>query len=250
MHIPRRTFLKYVTFGAATSVVAGKLWQREVLAYCENLPGQQDGLFKVRVSDYPALLEDYGSVRLGVNPVISPAPIDDGRFYPFIITRDGFGNFYVLDSECRHNRCVVPAYDSIEFLIRCQCHGSCYGVDGSVLQGPALQPLHRYQATFDGVDTLTIQIPCWGFKTQATVLPGGATARLRLDFDATKEVTYKVSFAQSPNGPWSPASFATASGDAANLTELTPATSGLVSVYLDRTTATGFYAVGMKLSEV
>lgn len=249
MQLPRRTFLKYVTFGTATSVVAGKLWQREVLAYCENLPGQQNAVLKVKISEYPALLSDFGSVRLGINPVNSSDPIDDGRFYPFIITRDGFGNFYVLDAECRHARCVLPAYDSLEFKIVCECHGSWYDVDGSVLQGPALQPLHRYQATFDGVDTLTIQVPCWGFKTQATVLPGGPTTRLRLDFDAIKEVTYEVSFSQSPNGPWSPASFAITPSGAANLIELTPTASGPVSVYLDRTTATGFYAVGMKLVE-
>ncbi len=29
MNLPRRHFLKYVAFGSATSIVAGKLWQRE-----------------------------------------------------------------------------------------------------------------------------------------------------------------------------------------------------------------------------
>src|SRR6478736_1001734 len=249
MHIPRRNFLKLVTFGTATSIVAGKLWQREVMAYCENLPGQQNAVFKVRISDFPALLSEFGSVRLGINPVNSPDPIDDGRFYPLIITRDGFGNFFVLDSECRHARCVVPKYDNEEFLIRCECHGSCYDVEGNVLVGPAQQPLHRYESSFDGVDTLTIHIPCWGFTTQATVLPGGSTPRIRLDFDAVLQVTYEVSFAQCPTGPWTTASFATKPTGPVDQTSLTTANSGPVSVYLDRTTATGFYAVGMKLAE-
>ena len=249
MHIPRRNFLKLVTFGTATSIVAGKLWQREVLAYCENLPGQQNAVFKVRISDFPALQSEYGSVRLGINPVLSSDPIDDGRFYPFIITRDGVGTFFVLDSECRHARCVVPAYDYPTFEIRCPCHGSAYEVDGSVKEGPAMQPLHRYESSFDGVDTLTIKIPCWGFTTQATVLPGSGTTRLRLDFDAVLQVTYEISFAQSPNGPWTTASFATTSTGTADQTSLTLENSGPVSVYLDRTTSTGFYAVGMKLSE-
>src|SRR6187399_2044985 len=112
MHIPRRNFLKLVTFGTATSIVAGKLWQREVLAYCGNSAGEQDAVFKVRISDFPTLQSEYGSVRLSINPIISHDPIEDGRFYPFIITRDGFGNFFVLDSECRHARCVVPAYNN------------------------------------------------------------------------------------------------------------------------------------------
>ena len=50
--------MKLLTFGTATSVIAGKLWRREVLAFCDPLPGQQDAVFKVRVSDYPALLQD------------------------------------------------------------------------------------------------------------------------------------------------------------------------------------------------
>lgn len=249
MHIPRRTFLKLVTFGTATSVVAGKLWQREVLAYCENLPGEKDAVFKIRLSDFPALQSDYGSVRLGINPVTSEDPINDGRFYPIILTRDGVGTFYALDSECRHNRCVVPAYDSLAFEIECPCHHSKYEVDGSVKEGPATQPLHRYPCEYDGNDTLTIHIPCWGFETTATVLPGGTGARIRLDFAAKKEVTYEVSFSQSPNGPWTTASFATSAGGLADQTELTPATSAPVSIYLDRTTTSGFYAVGMKLTE-
>lgn len=247
MHTPRRTFLKYVTFGTATSLVAGKLWQREVLAYCENLPGQKNAVFKIKLSDYPALLSENGSVRLGINPVISEDPLDDGRFYPLIITRDGFNNFYVLDSECRHARCVLPAYDGEAFVIHCPCHGSEYAVDGSVTQGPAQQPLYRYTSEYDGNDTLTIHIPCWGFETTATVLPGGSTSRIKLDFDGKKEVTYEVSFSQSPKGPWTPASFATTAAGTANQTEITPTASGPVSLYLDRTTATGFYAVGMKL---
>jgi Rieske Fe-S protein len=249
MNLPRRHFLKYITFGTATSVVAGKLWQREVLAYCNPLPDQKAAVFKLRVSDYPALEFDYGSVRLGINPIVSEDEITDDRFYPFIVTRQNFATFHVLDSECRHARCVVPAYDKVAFEIRCPCHGSTYAEDGSVLGGPATQPLYRYPSSFDGNDTLTIQIPCWGFETKATLLPG-AISRIRLDFIANKEVTYEVSFAQSPKGPWSNVSFAVTENGPADQPSLTPTTGGPVSVYLDRTTATGFYALGMKLAEI
>jgi hypothetical protein len=49
-------------------------------------------------------------------------------------------------------------------------------------------------------------------------------------------LAHSASFATTPTGP-------------ANQTSL-PTFAGDVSVYLDRTTATGFYAVGIKLSEV
>src|SRR5436190_17871656 len=96
----RRKFIKFVTFGTATSLISGKLWQREVLAYCDPIPDQPQGVFKVRVSDYPALLQSWGSVRIGVNSVIGGDPYADGDFYPILINRDDGGKSYVLDCEC------------------------------------------------------------------------------------------------------------------------------------------------------
>ena len=88
MQLPRRRFIKFITFGTATSIVAGKLWQREVLAFCVPLPDQKEAVFKVRISDFPALQQDWGSVRLGINPVrpdVQPYP--DGAFYHASIRR-------------------------------------------------------------------------------------------------------------------------------------------------------------------
>lgn len=250
MSIPRRRFIKFVTFGMATSVVAGKLWQREVLAFCEPGPGEivKDGVFKVRISDYPALSQDFGSVRLGLNPVGNDNR-PDGTFQPFLINRDDFGNFYVLDCQCRHEGCTVPTFDTGELAIHCACHDSLYGIDGEVLMGPAEQALHRYQFEFEGNDTMTIHVPCWGFEVKAAVLPGGSRSRIRIDFEAFQNATYEVSFREHLQGPWTTANFATTPTGPANQTSLTTF-AGPVSVYLDRNTATGYYAVGVKLGEV
>jgi len=247
MKIPRRRFVKMLTFGSATSVVAGKLWQRSLLAFCELPPGEKGAVFKVRLSDFPALQQDYGSVRLSINPLGPSYP--DGLFYPFMINRAGDGNFYVLDCECLHAGCVVPAYSNIEFNIQCPCHGSLYDIDGRILSGPTTEPLQQYQFEFDGDDTLTVHIPCWGFKTQLSVLPGGVNSRVQLDFPTFPQVTYEVSFREHPQDPWTPASFATTPEGPVNQTTLTglgtPAT-----IYLDRTTPTGIYAVSMVLFEI
>ncbi len=247
MNIPRRRFVKLLTFGTATSLVAGKFCRHNLLAYCELPPGQEGAVFKIRLSDFPALQEDYGSVRLGINPIGSDFP--DGLFYPFIINRDGFGNFYVLDCECRHAGCVVPTYDNTEFVILCPCHGSRYDIDGSVLGGPATEPLHQYPFEFDGNDTLTIHVPCWAFNTQLSILPGGPNSRVQLDFPTFPQVTYEVRFRERPQDPWTLASFATTLGGPADQTSRlglgTPAT-----IYLDRTTPTGLYAVSMDLFEM
>lgn len=248
MKTPRRRFVKLLTFGTATSMMAGKLWQREVLGFCDPLPDQKDAVFKVRVSDYPALLQNFGSVRLGINPVGND-DFPDGPFYPFLINRDDLGNFHVLDCECRHASCVLPALDASEQGIRCGCHGSFYRIDGAVLEGPAEFPLHAYQFEFDGSDLLTIRVPCWGFETKLAVLPGGPGTRVKLDFPVQGQVTYEVVFSPSPQGPWTVASFATTPDGPADQTSLTTF-GGEATLYLDRTTDTGFYAIGMKLSEV
>ena len=251
--LSRRRFVKILTFGTATSLVAGKLWQREVLAYCDPLPGDLTATFKVRLSDYPALLQDFGSVRLGINPVRPDSePFPDGNFWPLIINRDDAGNYYVLDSECRHASCVVPTYDPYEEpegAMRCPCHGSLYNIAGDVIGGPAQNSLHAYPFTFDGNDTLTIQVTCWGFKTELTVLPAGSNSRVRLDFPTFPQVNYEVSFRETAIAAWTTVPFATTPNGATSQTVL--AALGLpATVYLDRTTPSGFYAVGMKLSEV
>jgi nitrite reductase/ring-hydroxylating ferredoxin subunit len=224
------------------------LWQQDLLAHCEPLAGQPDGVFKVRVTDYPALAEAYGSVRLGLNPVYPDNTFPNGDFYPILINRGASDDYYVLDCECRHEGCVVPTFSTSEFCIQCQCHGSQYDIDGSLISGPAGNALYDYPFERDG-DVLTIQVSCWGFKVQAQPLPSGPNARLRIDFTASPNVTYKVNFSQSPRGPWTTASFATTAGGPLNQTSLTTA-GGTVSVFLNRPTATGFFAVEMELTSV
>ena len=246
--LSRRRFVKLLTFGTATSMVAGKLWRRDLLAYCENAAGQKDTVLKIKISDYPAIQQAFGSVRLGINPILGDVNLD-GDFYPFMINRDGFDNFHVLDCQCRHAGCIVPPYNNMEFIIRCVCHGSEYDIDGTVLRGPALESLHTYPCEFDGDDTLTIHIPCWGFDVKLALQSGGPNARLRLDFPTFRNVTYEVTFKQKPQDPWSVASFALSPTGPCDQTSLIgdglPATA-----YLDRPASTGLFAVGMKLVEM
>jgi hypothetical protein len=117
------------------------------------------------------------------------------------------------------------------------------------LNGPAASPLGAYQFEFDGNNTLTIHIPCWAFQMSATVLPGGSNSRIQIDFYANTNVTYEVSFRQRLADFWTRTSFATTPNGPANQTSVT--TEGQnVSVYVDCSSASGYYAVGMKLARV
>ena len=245
----RRRFIKTFALGTAASSFLGKPWRAVLLAEGLPLVSPFTATFKVRLSDYPALSQPFGSVRLGVNavrPEIEPFP--DGDYWPLLINRGENDQLYVLDSECRHASCVVPPYDDFFFGMRCPCHGSTYDIDGSVLTGPTEAPLRQYDFVYDGDDTLTIQVPGLGFRVNTSVV-GGATQRLKLSFDTHYGITYQAHFRARAEDPWTVAPFALTPQGPTD-TESLFANGAPESIYVNRSGASGFYAVSMLLSEV
>ncbi|MQA78796.1 MAG: FAD-dependent oxidoreductase [Streptosporangiales bacterium] len=56
------------------------------------------------------------------------------------VYRDGAGAAHAVSATCTHLGCVV-AFNDAETSWDCPCHGSRFGVDGAVLNGPATRPL-------------------------------------------------------------------------------------------------------------
>ena len=246
MHpLPRRRFIKGLFLGTAFSSIVGKSWSS---AYAATFtPASQDPTFRVNIHDYPALSEEVGSVRLGVNPVGSD-DFPSGRYYPVIINRDATG-FYVLDSICKHAACVVGKFDNGDFAMRCPCHGSMYDITGEVIEGPATSALNALPFSFDGTDTLTIMVPEMGFDVKSFLPNREPNARLQLVFTAQGGVFYEVRFREKLTDPWQTASFSRTPNGPAN-EQLLLGDGDPNSLYVDRTTPTGFYAVSMVLDEV
>ncbi|EFL21437.1 Rieske family iron-sulfur cluster-binding protein, partial [Streptomyces himastatinicus ATCC 53653] len=67
------------------------------------------------------------------------------------VHRDEEGALHALSARCTHLGCLVR-FDDAERTWECPCHGSRFAVDGSVLQGPAVHPLERYDDLGDGHD--------------------------------------------------------------------------------------------------
>ncbi|WP_399036971.1 FAD-dependent oxidoreductase [Streptomyces sp. ASQP_92] len=59
---------------------------------------------------------------------------------PCAVHRDDEGELHAVSAVCTHLGCLV-AFNNAERTWECPCHGSRFGVDGQVLQGPALEPL-------------------------------------------------------------------------------------------------------------
>jgi glycine/D-amino acid oxidase-like deaminating enzyme/Rieske Fe-S protein len=58
------------------------------------------------------------------------------------VHRDEAGALHAVSARCTHLGCVVHFNDE-ETTWECPCHGSRFGVDGRVVEGPATRPLER-----------------------------------------------------------------------------------------------------------
>jgi Rieske Fe-S protein len=248
----RRRFIKSFVLGTASAMVAGRPWRGAFLAQAAPA-GPDVGILKIKLSDYPSLLNEFGSVRLGLNPMASDSTGPLGFFYPILINR-GFGNaFYALDTYCHHEGCVVPPYDEFEGKITCPCHGSEYAIDGALISdGPSSGPLDRFNLTYDGDETLTIEVPFLGYSVTAIPIENTSPPKLLLDFPTKEAVEYEVQFRQRMEDPWTVVPISRSLDgpeDALSMVAdpFDPGTWPNASIYVSRTRATGFYAVSVKV---
>jgi Rieske Fe-S protein len=89
-----------------------------------------------------------GQLRLDLNSLIELSVSAgtailsvEGSDAPLFIVRYNPTLYYALSAICTHQGCTVEEKGS-RFV--CPCHGSTYDRSGSVLKGPADQPLRRY----------------------------------------------------------------------------------------------------------
>jgi glycine/D-amino acid oxidase-like deaminating enzyme/nitrite reductase/ring-hydroxylating ferredoxin subunit len=106
------------------------------------------------VSDFVAeqanTLSQYGDWLTG-GEVDSPAEIAPGQgaivragLHKLAVYRDDTGELHSLSATCTHLGCVVH-WNSAERSWDCPCHGSRFGVDGTVLHGPAAKALEQFE---------------------------------------------------------------------------------------------------------
>jgi cytochrome b6-f complex iron-sulfur subunit len=66
-----------------------------------------------------------------------------------IIIINNAGTYVAVSDLCTHQGCAVNFSNSKKHLV-CPCHGAEFGLDGSVVKGPASTPLQLYTTTLTG----------------------------------------------------------------------------------------------------
>ena len=90
---------------------------------------------ELRLAAYPALAEVGGQVAVSLPEALLEA----------VVAQPEEGQFIAVWRICTHGACEVT-WEPAERDLLCPCHGSRFGEDGAVLEGPATAPLRSFPA--------------------------------------------------------------------------------------------------------
>ncbi|MDO9522069.1 MAG: FAD-dependent oxidoreductase [Pseudohongiella sp.] len=92
-------------------------------------------LAKGHLGTHPQVTEDLLPGEAGVRKY-------DGD--KFAVYRDEEDQLHIVSAVCTHMGCVL-GWNATDKTWDCSCHGSRFALDGTVLHGPAVEPLQRYR---------------------------------------------------------------------------------------------------------
>ncbi|MES2437889.1 MAG: Rieske 2Fe-2S domain-containing protein [Verrucomicrobiota bacterium] len=245
----RRKWVKQFLLGSAAALV-GPAWSSRVLAEVAST-GPGPGVLRIKPSSFPALANPGGSVQLKFI----------GYLKPLTLNRIAADRFVTLDSVCTHQGCQVGRFIVADNRMRCPCHGSRYDIEGRVFRDangdstePAQNDLGRYVTSYDvAADLVSITIPGLALHVNSVDVHRqgpGERVRLRLVFPVSYDATYEIRYQATPTAPLGLVSFSITPDGPANQTSAGPEFEGDFTAYVDASGASGFFVVGVRLTEV
>jgi cytochrome b6-f complex iron-sulfur subunit len=97
----------------------------------------------------------FGDVSAGAASGLSVGSVVVVPGAPVCIARDANG-VYAMTLTCTHEGCDMASEGSITASgLTCNCHGSAFDVNGSVLRGPAKAALQHFAVSVDAAGNLT-----------------------------------------------------------------------------------------------
>lgn len=103
----------------------------------------RQGVVRLTQAQSAALLASEGSILVTLK----------GLHDKILVVHRTDRTLYAVSAICTHMGCTVH-YDKDMGHLACPCHGSQYALDGSVIRGPAKQPLRRYDVTMENEQVL------------------------------------------------------------------------------------------------
>ena len=98
--------------------------------------------------------DDGGSSGGGSGAALGPVsdvPVGSAKIYAdrkVAVTQAAAGTYAAFSTICPHEGCAVSSVSG--GTVVCPCHGSTFGLDGSVVQGPAARGLTKENVTVKG----------------------------------------------------------------------------------------------------
>ena len=131
-HASRRDLLQFGVAAAAVSACGGcaMFGSRKADAVAE----QAEGGLRLSEEQSSTLLQSEGSL------LVQPEDAE-GKI---LVVRGDDGSLHAVAATCTHAGCDV-LYDPKLGHVRCPCHGSEFGLDGTNIKGPAKEPLKAYK---------------------------------------------------------------------------------------------------------
>lgn len=137
----RRTVLRATALGVA---VAGVGATAAACSSSNSMP-QTSGAQTVAAPTGPTKITTTSQVPVGGGFIDGDVSV--------VVTQPESGSYKAFSSICTHQGC--PVNSVIDNVIQCPCHGSQYSAkDGSVITGPATQPLPAKNITVSGTSII------------------------------------------------------------------------------------------------
>ncbi len=246
--VNRRQFIRLIALGSASLPAGSALLQQTLRADIGAEFASTTGTLRLRLTDFPALAENGGSVRISVNPLRSNHQ-PDGTFHPILVNRLDTGALVALSSECSHASCAVRTYNPSANAHICPCHNSRFAMDGRRLSGPAPFGLESFPLTLTDDETIEIEVPRLGFTVNGCLETSHPDAPLKLEFPARRSVTYQVVAKSDVTADWEIIPFGLTADGPYEQDELEGANT-FAALFVPRPATHAFVAVQIKVQTV